>query len=495
MAEAADHPADKGVTASIPEAPPPPGAAGAAPQVYGSVSVVAIVGLALAALYALVIGAGGLIALFNHTPLLLPIWTLVFPVAAAGVCWAARTQIRKSEGALTGTRLATWGAGLAAVVGLLYAAYYAGCYFAVSSQATTFVNQWMDQLNKRRFDQAFLYTQPPPRPADDERLRDRLEMDFDRGQGGHGGLLTAFRESELVHQFDQGGGDAQVQFLGVQEWGYDKGGYSVVLRYRVTTNEMLSELVVTAVGVDDDSGERQWYAKNPQPAQQPVLTPEGLRMQLWTNQAREFGEDWLEKVAAGDWDEAYLETLPFAARDDRRKERETFPAFGAGAAGLPGSPTGQGSLLAASALVSGSELVTPWIERRKAFTSGNVVHFDPDTFWVGPKENDPAKDAARRDFQAKLYKNVCGFFAADRKAAPQWILARGFPTFHRNGDLARVGFDMEIVLETGVIQGRLWVTADVSQSDLVKDQWRVESLDLLSHKSGSGAPPARPQRP
>ncbi len=138
----------------------------------------------------------------------MPIWTFVLPIVAVAVCFAARARIRKSEGALTGSRLATWGVGLTVVVGLLYAAYYAGCYFAVSSQAEKFGNEWMDLLRTGKpdkIDQAFLYTQQPPRPADDDHLRDRLEMDFDRGQSGHGGMLTGFRQCELVRQFEQGG--------------------------------------------------------------------------------------------------------------------------------------------------------------------------------------------------------------------------------------------------------------------------------------------------
>ena len=188
MAETTDRPADPTVAASISEAPPPAGAADEVPRAYSSVSIVAILGLLLSVLYALLVGPGAFLALFNHTPWILPIWTFVLPIVAVAVCFAARARIRKSEGALTGSRLATWGVGLTVVVGLLYAAYYAGCYFAVSSQAEKFGNEWMDLLRTGKpdkIDQAFLYTQQPPRPADDDHLRDRLEMDFDRGQSGH----------------------------------------------------------------------------------------------------------------------------------------------------------------------------------------------------------------------------------------------------------------------------------------------------------------------
>ena len=475
MAEATDRPADRAATtASIPAAPPPPaGAADEAPRAYSSVSVVAIVGFVLSALYALVVGLGGLVALFNRTPWILPIWTLFLPVVAVAVCFAARARIRKAEGALTGARLATWGVGLAAVVGLLYAAYYGGCYFAVSSQAKKFTDDWMDLLKNGHIDQAFLYTlKSDGRPADDAGLRDRLEMDFDRGQGGQGGMLTGFRQGDLVRQFEEGGGAAKVEFLGVQGWGYDRGGYTVTLEYRIATPAMDSEMVVTAVGSDDANGDRQWYAQEPHPLKQPVFTEEGRRMQLWSGQAREFARDWLSKVEARDWDGAYLDTLPPAERDRQKKER--------------GAPFDAGL---------------------KAFHDGVVVQFKPDDFWVGPKG--AGKDEEHKKIQDAKAGVVRGLFAAGRTEAPQWALARALPEFHREGDLARLGFNIEITpapptgivpadkapLESDVFQARLVLTAAVGRGDPSKDEWRVESLDLLSAKSTAGAMPGLPRRP
>ncbi len=182
MAEAADRPADQSVAASIPEAPPPAG--DDAPRVYSSVSIVAIIGLVVAVLYAATVGVGGLIALFHRAPYILPLWLFAVPVGAAAVCWAARARIRASEGALTGARLTTWGVGISAVVGLLYAAYYAGCYMAVTTQATRFMDDWFDKLKNDGLEQArkyqrkadenapldlaFLQTLKPPRPQEDD---------------------------------------------------------------------------------------------------------------------------------------------------------------------------------------------------------------------------------------------------------------------------------------------------------------------------------------
>jgi hypothetical protein len=455
MAEATERPAeDKGAITPIPPAPPP--AADEAPRTYSSVSVLAVIGFAVAIVYAAVICIGAPIAFFYHVPWILPAWTFVFPVAAAVVSWAARVRIRNSEGALTGTRLTTWGAGLSVVVGLIYGAYDAGTYLAISSQGKAAADQWMELLRKGQYDQAFRLTLPPPRPADDENLRDRLEMDFDRGPEGRGGLLTNFRQSELVRQFEQG--DAQFQFLGVQSWGYDKGAYQVELSYRVTTPAMTSEMLVTAFGVDnaDESGERQWVVKDPRPLKDPVLSDEGVRMSIMDGQARRFGQMWLDKLSGAGGKEneenAYLDTLPYAERVRQRKER------------------GQA-----------------FDEGLKAFQAGAVVHADPDTFWVGQQEKDPERAKARRQRQQEIADRVRGLFAPGKARGLGLMLGMSRPIYRHDSQLARLGYDMTIMLEGLKVESRLQLAADTGDGDPKEEQWRVESLDLLSAKSTAGA--------
>ena len=91
-----------------------------------------IAALALAAFYAGPVGIIGLIAFPNHSPYLLPLWTLVFPLVAIGVGLAARLRIQASEGTLSGLQLTTWAVGLSLFFALGYTAYYAATYFAVN---------------------------------------------------------------------------------------------------------------------------------------------------------------------------------------------------------------------------------------------------------------------------------------------------------------------------------------------------------------------------
>jgi hypothetical protein len=72
------------------------GPADESPRPYSSVSYLAIGGLIISVAYAGVMAIGAGIALLNRTPWILPVWTFVFPLGAALLCWAARVRIHNS---------------------------------------------------------------------------------------------------------------------------------------------------------------------------------------------------------------------------------------------------------------------------------------------------------------------------------------------------------------------------------------------------------------
>lgn len=442
MAEVTDRPPDPpAATASLPAAPP--AAPDEAPRAYSSLSLLAVAGLAVAAVYGLIVVVGAAVALFNRTPWILPLWSLAAPLAAALVCWAARVRIQNSEGALTGTRLTAAGLWLSLGVGLLYGAYYAACYLSIAQMAAAVGDGWFDDIKNDRIDRAFLLTLPPPRPAADDNLRARLELDYDRGSNG-AGPFTDFRQSEIVRQMEQGGAAVQVQCLGVKEWGYTAGGYQVQLAYRVSTPLMVSEMGLTVVGVEgtDDAGGRQWYVKNPQPTLTPELTDEGRRMSARMATAREFAQGWLHKVGDWQWEQAYLDTLP---PEERRRQA--------------------------------AERGSKFAEGLKAFREGAFVRAEAPTFWTA----DP-------DTGAKISAGVKGLFGRGGESPDRLTMPLKMPTYRQEGGQVRFGFDIAIPLPPQyMVQGRLMVAADATVEPKA-DDWRVESLDLISGKSAGGSP-------
>lgn len=411
-----------------------------APQSYSSLSLLALGALAVAVVYAVVVLVGAAVALFNRMPWILPTWSLAVPLAAVVLCWAARVQIQNSEGALTGVRLTVWGLWLSLAVGLLYAAYYSACYLSVTRMATTVADEMFDDIKNDQLDKAFLLGLQPPRPAADAGLRARLELEYDRGRGS-GGQFTNFRQSELVRQIQQGGAAAQIQCLGVKDWGSTAGGYQVHLAYRVSTPYSASEVLLTVVGVEgaDDSG-RQWYVMTPKMEAPPALTDEGRRMAERGSAAQVFAGAWLAKVADWDWDHAYLDTLP-------PKERKGG-----------GNPAGL-----------------------QAFRAGGLVHAASPTFWAGDKDRE------------KIIARVKSLFGHGGGAHDQMSMEMGMPTYRTDGDRALYGFDVMIGLPPDyAVQGRLTVAADVRNGDPGPDDWQIESLDLISGKSmgaEGGGPP------
>ena len=444
MAETTDHPPDpKGLAAPLPAAPAL--APDEAPKSYSSLSLLAVSGLGAAVLYALVVGVGGAIALFNRTPWVLPLWSLAVPVAAVVLCWAARVRIQNSEGALTGARLAVWGVWLSLVVGLLYAAYYSACYLSITQMAGAVADEWFDDLKNDRIDKAFLLGLPPPRPADNAGLRARLELEFDRGPDGSG-QLSLFRGSQFVRQIEQGGTATQVQLLGVKDWdSVPGGGYEVQLTYRVSTPYLSSEVVIPVVSVNnaDDSGGRQWYVKTPQTASPAAISADGRRMIDQMNAARTTAPAWIGKLGKWNWDQAYLETLPPAERERLSKERG--PKFDEGL---------------------------------KAFRDGGLVRADPAMFWAGDKDRDA------------IIGEMKGLFGRGGASPDRMVLSPAPPTYQREPDRTRIGFDLTVPLTPRyLVHGRLMVTAD--GDDPSPTDWRIESLDLISGKSmaASGAEP------
>ncbi len=436
------------------------GRADESPKPYSSVSYLAIGGFILAAAYAAVMAIGVVIALFNRTPWILPVWSFAVPLGGALICCAARVRIHNSEDSLTGAALTTWGLWLTLCFGLVYAAYYSACYLSVTQMATAFADGWFDDLKNDRLDLAYLKTLPPPRPAADANLRDRLEIDHNSGPEGKG-PFSDFRESQLVRQMEQGGTADQVQCLGVQSWGYDQGGYQIDVLYRVTTSAMTSEVLTTLLGVDnaDETGARQWYIKNLQPSLQPKMTDEGRLMAKMSEEARTFTQHWLNEVYKWDWDKAYLGTLPLAERERLAKTDE-------------------------------KDWPEKYHEGRKAFRRGDLVRADPGTFWASAKEKD------------KISSGVRGIFGKG-KTPDSLTLQSSAPIYHRDTEQVTFRFDLMLLLPPQYgVQGQVVVTADARHGDPTAADWRIKSIDLVSGKTltagepGSGGMPARmPQRP
>src|SRR5581483_5435607 len=336
MAEPTDlppKPTETGITA-MPALPAMPSAE--KPEAYRSVSILAILGFALACLYAVVIVGGAIVSfLVTRTPWLVPIsLALLMPLIAAALCWIARSQIQSSEGTLAGLPLTKWGITISFISALGYGAYYAATAVAVRQQGATFADQFFDTLKRGEIERAFLMTRPTTsRPAEGPELRNAIENEHnDSPDVKIPGAFTDFCQKDYVRVLAQSGAESKLELLSVGDWDYKEGGFKVPLRYEIKTPLLSFEMVITVLSREGRGKEgksradvkgRQWMVVPGETRVETayMLTHEGETLIRQYALARQFAQEWVAKVAAGRyWDAIYLDCLP----PEQRKTTQEF---------------------------------------------------------------------------------------------------------------------------------------------------------------------------
>ena len=290
MAETTDRPPDpNGLAAPLPAAP---ARADEAPKAYSSLSLLALGGLGVAVVYAVVVRRRRPPSPCSTAcPGSCRSWSLAVPLAAVVLCWAARVQIQNSEGALTGTRLTVWGLWLSLAVGLLYAAYYSACYLSVTRMADRGRRRVVRRPQERPTRQGV-----PARPAAAAARRRRRPA---RPAGT--GIRPRPRRRRPVHRLSAArsscarssrAGPPRRSSASASRSGATAGGYQVQLAYRVSTPYMSFRSApyrrrawttpTIPAAASGTSRPRRWTAP-------PVLTAEGRRMADQVDAARSFG--------------------------------------------------------------------------------------------------------------------------------------------------------------------------------------------------------------
>lgn len=436
---------------------------------YRPLSLLALAGFGLAVLYALVVVIGAAAALFNRIPWLMPNWTFLLPVAALVVCWAARTRIRDSEGTLSGLAFTTWGFRLTIVIGLTYAAYYGFTFFAVRLQATECADRFFEQIEQGHLEQAFLMSQGIlAKNADSDDLRNTLQSRFNNplGPPGSAGPFSLFRQMHFVRFLEMAGPRAKIVFRGVNDWGYEKGGYRVVLKYHVITDLGEFDVSVETFGRDpkpDEPKGLKWEVRLAQGATDMLPdswrpTPLGEELvKKKSRTAQEFASAWMAKVNQQQWDEAYLDTLK---PSERPRAREAHPGA-------------------------------------TALASRQLIRLDEKTFWAGKNQRDDILKRIRKTFQP----GVSG------KSAFVLTFQQAMPLIRAEAGQTTVFFDVSLrYLEESseqpqyTVEGRLVVSAEGSDADTSPSAWHVESLEVESGRTpgrprAAGAPGSDTRRP
>ncbi len=386
MAEASERPADAYVTTQ-PPAGPDVGSAPAALEAvepYRPLSILAVVGLALAVLYSLcvlvggivpfvrahyvwfmaglfaagtggavaailrgesrpgrialfvlsglggllvVVGLGGLLAYSGSDPWLMSPWFWLLVGAALFLCWFAWVRIRESEGALGGLALARWGAGLSLFFAAYYAVYLLGNSLAVNSQAEACAAEHLDLLRQGKEELAFLRTiAPAARPSESGDLASAIEFEFNTPRSEREpGQYTTFRHADYVQFIRLSGKDARFTRRETN-WQRTPAGYVVTLTYDVESAVGEFELRLTVHSVEGVRGTRQWYVQ-PRPdgvTEMKSHTPAGIALFNALRATQVQVAEWISQVQGGEIEQAYLGTLSPGERKAQLPPDEEF---------------------------------------------------------------------------------------------------------------------------------------------------------------------------
>jgi hypothetical protein len=374
--------------------------------------------------------------------------------------------------------------------------YYLGTFFAVRAQAQAFTERWLQNITEGKTDDAFFETVRPPRKivrapddADDKAaLRRTLELAFNNApqseMGGQRGPFSTFCGLEYVRLLQAAGSKAKIEATGVKDWDYERGGFSMTLTYRVTTDLATFPLQVKVHGMENPSEYkgRQWqviYEETGIDPQNPaVYTAEGDQLRTQAMTAWAVANSWVEALNRGNFDKVYADTLNVdeKKRAGKLHDRLLLPRLALGPVPM--------------ADADGRD----FLATRQEVLNGGLVRVDDTVFWAP----DPRM---RRTVEAEVKAAFdVGKFKPRRLSLQQTVL----PTATRDDKRIHLGFELQMVTRQEdqaspplVIEGRVIVgadLADVSGATVLPESWRVEALELVRGRN-QAAPPGPPGGP
>jgi hypothetical protein len=477
------------VTKSIP-APERP----ADVYVYRPLSVLALVSVCLAGLYAAVLVVLGGVAFFTGQPLPLGTGSLALPAVAAVLALIARQQIRNSEGTRSGLALANWGWWLSVLFGLGYAAFYIATFLALSFQAQGFVNQWVELVKKgdpTSVNAAFLLTQEPDqREGDNPADAQRLWVRYGVNPMGKAGALPMFREHELVRILRQGGPDLTITEVGVNNWGHDKTGYRFVQTYRVRTREGEFDFRLAVHSKDRKVRLWQllWTDGETGFIGQPRFTELGEAIKTYRADAARFLGAWLQRRYLGDVEGLYLDTREPGERTRLTQEYQARLTAAAAAVAATGGIARPEALMARLVPLCELDLRrATYFPGLETFLAGGLVHSD--------------RLNAERKFKDDIIRGVQGMFRRGSAIQTRPSESAGLP---ESVDPAKggmrihqmVGFAYHDPADRRPAPKYAGVAEVTVESDAGPistrrtPQWRVVRIDLVQ----GGEPPTDPRQ-
>ncbi len=403
---------------------------------------------------ATVVGLGSLIAYSGTNPWLLPELMWFEVLAAILICWVARARIQASENTLSGQALAGWGLSLGLFFGIGYSVYLGANLLAVRWQARACAEDFLTQLQKGDQMQAFLLSLPPgSRPATQSNLRETIEIKYNTpSAGAPNGAFSGFCRTDLVRTVMLNGADGTFE-PGSVNWDHEKEAYHVGMKYKISGPAGTYDAQLVALGMATaGSGRRQWHIDMNQSALnfKPPSTDEGFALLISGREASTFATNWLKKLISRSLDDAYLDTVAPDEREKQSKDRNG----------------------------------KTYLQGRQAFAKGLVL--DDKDLWPKPKKDTPIEDMVQN-----MFKIFAGTLTAYNPAVE--VPIANVPTLIVKGDQAMVTVVGYIVFRDTSgprysMECEIDVETPISDSP-VESKMRIRTIRLARCRSVAKAAP------
>jgi hypothetical protein len=468
---------------------PPP-----ATEVYRPLSLLALAGFIVSLLYCILVVICAAVSLFG-SPLLLPAWTLIFPLGASGLALAGWFSIHASEETKAGKALAVWAISLCVVFGLGNWAYYAATYFTIRQQADQCARQWFEKIQEGNLESAYRLTLvPEERPREGPDLRRDIELRFNsdaRSAKSSGpDSFTRFKQKELIRVMRQSGQDIEIKPMGVSSWEPVRFGYKVTQTYRLVTPQATIEIKVTAQsseGRRQQFDSRQWFIVARESGivkDSGKATELGQKMMALQGESGAFLAQWMESLRGSRMEEAYLATRAPEKRARLRKQARQCLQLESGFTwGLCGRDV-LTTVCTAACLPTALDDRLPDYDD---FGRGQLVRIDENNFWA---PEDAVRDTALAETK-KLFQRQGALPAGVLHAEPGAMLY-----WKRVGD--RIQIEHEVVVRlrglAATVDAVVMVECDANVLDSTPPfDFRVTALELRGVRvGGPNQPPGAP---
>ncbi len=310
--------------------------------IYRPISALALTGLALSSLFAVMVVLNTAVALVKGEPFFLPGWVLGVAVVAGSTCLLAQLRIQNAEGTLAGLSLARAGLWLSVLLGATCYCYTWVTGLALTKQANDFLMFKSDDdtglfprlkeavNNRSDFYQAFLLSLPLTSRGGSKAANEAamLQQHDQPGRDGEGGNITRFRKHALVSALLKNP-KAEIEPLGVVGWTYEKGFYHVTRIYRFSTPGFSFEtaVAVQSTASGNDGEQRKWFfdvSRTP-PKLSIKWTAEGEKFRALRFYSLAFVDKWRTELAQGTPTTAFNEADTDWSTLNIRPRKDDYP--------------------------------------------------------------------------------------------------------------------------------------------------------------------------